>query len=170
MGGIDNSVAFRDTVWAYNPACDVPGSTCAAWSSLHHLPIANRRSSAAVVNGILYDVGGVNSPTNITNVMRAYTVTTNSWATATSMPTKRLGLGVVNVNGTLYAAGGKKSWVGGATGIMETYNPTSATWTTSTPMSFAHYDLGVGVINGVIYAVGGAKDSSVLNKVEAYAP
>ena len=96
-----------------------------------------------------------------------YDPKTNSWTAKACMKTARHGLGAVNVNGKIYAIGGKD---GNYLGTVEEYDPNADTWTTKTPMPTARAYFGIATINGKIYVVGGSNNSGYLNIVEEYDP
>ncbi|PIO62712.1 kelch repeat protein, partial [Teladorsagia circumcincta] len=64
-----------------------------------------RRVGAAVINNLLYAVGGNDGSTKLKSVER-YDPHRNYWAIVDSMGTKREGVSVSVLNGCLYAVGG----------------------------------------------------------------
>jgi len=79
--------------------------------------------------------------------------TEDSWKTMAEMPTARSDLGVVTVNGKIYAIGGRNGNVTLKTN--EEYNPATNTWTTKTPMPTARSNFAIAVYQGKIYVIGG---------------
>ena len=78
----------------------------------------------------------------------------DSWTTKASIPTARAELGVVSLNGKIYAIGG---FVGGtAVGTNEVYDPATNTWATLSSMPTARAGFGLAVFQNKIYAIGGA--------------
>jgi hypothetical protein len=90
------------------------------------------------------------------------------WTNKAFMPTPRWSLGVADVNGTLYAVGGSRSFVQIQSAV-EAYDPATDTWTTKAPMPTARAGLGVAVVDGILYAVGGYHSGGGV-AVEAYDP
>ena len=63
------------------------------WTTRASKPTALTASDAAVINGILYVVGGFNSSGLPSNVVEAYNPATDTWTTVAPMPTARGYLG-----------------------------------------------------------------------------
>jgi N-acetylneuraminic acid mutarotase len=115
---------------------------------------------AAVSNGKLYAIGGVNSADGAIATVEEYDPTTDSWASKAPMPTARSGLGLAAAgNGKLYAIGGfGLGTVQGAIATVEEYDPTTDSWATRAPMPSARSGLGLATAgNGKLYAVGGGR-------------
>lgn len=89
-----------------------------------------------------------------------------SWANKADMPTARLAVTAVELEGEIYAIGG---WNGAAMSTVEKYNPSTNTWTTKPSMTSQRHTPGVASVNGKIYAIGGFISSST-NTVEEYDP
>ena len=90
-----------------------------------------------------------------------------SWVSQNSMSVARTSVGVVEVNGMIYAIGG---YNGNNLSTVEEYDPVTDTWTTKTDMPTARKYCGVAEANGKIYVIGGDDNSSVLSTVEEYDP
>jgi hypothetical protein len=86
------------------------------------MPTARRGGApGAVTGGTLYVIGGLNAAGNYIGTVEAYSPTTNTWVTKTSLPEPRSGLGAVARNGLIFAVGGRDG-----TGLLasnETYRP-----------------------------------------------
>jgi len=123
----------------------------------------------AVVNGVLYAVGGFIPYVGAVGTVEAYDPATNTWTTKAPMQIPRDYLAAGVVNGVLYAVGGYVH-PGGAqmqSDTVEAYDPVADTWTLKASMPTPRSGLGVGVVNGILYAVGG---SSWSGEVQAYDP
>ena len=85
----------------------------------------------------------------------------NTWTTKAPMPTARGGLGVVAVDGAVYAIGGSTSQYpsstgsGGFLGTNEEYNITTGVWTYKAPMPVARSYFAIAAYQGKIYCIGG---------------
>jgi len=83
--------------------------------------------------------------------------TEDSWKTMAEMPTARNGLGVVAVNGKIYAIGGEN---GDATlRTNEEYDPATNMWTTKASMPTARSRFAIAVYQNKIYVMGGTTGS-----------
>jgi hypothetical protein len=129
-------------------------------------PAAVPRSelSAAVVDGLLYTVGGRDlsgalCQIGVCNTLEIYDPATDSWTKGTSMPTPRAGLGVAASGGKIYAVGGRtgtRPRQGAALDILEIYDIATGTWSSGPPMKTPRmdvyatvaYDRGIWVIGG----------------------
>ncbi len=104
--------------------------------------------------------------------LRPYFGVHNSWKARTSMPTARIGFGVCEVNGNIYAIGGYAQ--GGAPGMatVEEYNPVTDSWRARAPMPTARRWLAVSAAGGRCYAIGGdaGAGNPPLRVVEEYDP
>jgi len=85
------------------------------------MPTPRYGLSVAVVDGVLYAVGGGLGGPSVTAVVEAYTPATNTWVTKAALPTARYFLGSGVVNGKLYAVGGNSGSF--ALNTVEAYQP-----------------------------------------------
>jgi len=125
------------------------------WSMKTPMPTARHAPGVAIVNDIIYVIGGSlsNSPSTLNvSTVEAYDPLTNTWSTKASMSVPRAELGVGVVNGKIYAIGGYNS---SAVNVVEEYDPNTNTWLTKAPMPTTRSLICVGVINNKIYVVGG---------------
>ncbi len=161
------------TVEAYDPVTDT-------WTARAAMPTPRADLAVAVVDGILYAIGGAGEPTpcdsepwrlcsHMLGTVEAYDPATDTWTAKTSMPTPRIMLGAAAANGIVYAVGGQgsdNSWLQ----TLEAYDAATDTWTTRAPMPTGRFGLGVGVIDGILYAVGGEVFNAATTVNEAYNP
>ncbi|HEY7980191.1 MAG TPA: kelch repeat-containing protein [Candidatus Eremiobacteraceae bacterium] len=132
------------------------------------MPTAREALTAGVVDGILYEIGGLNH--TALGAVEAYNPATDTWTTKTPMPTPRYFLASGVINGILYTVGGFDNNVV-ASSKVEAYDPATDSWTTKASMPTPRSGLAVGVISGILYAVGGVNQGfNPLNTVEAYDP
>jgi N-acetylneuraminic acid mutarotase len=82
----------------------------------------------------------------------------NSWYTKKSMSQARYGLGVVAVDGKIFAIGGYG--VDGYVTVNECYDPKTDTWVTLKSMPTPRRDFGIVAYEGKIYCIGGATSFS----------
>jgi len=139
------------TVEAYDARTDT-------WMSKAPMPTPRYEAGGAMIDGMLYVVGGLDSSNFPTTVVEAYDAKTNTWSSRSTLPTARAGLVVVAVDGVLYAIGGfRPAFSNTNYDTVEAYDPKTNTWTTKTPMPTARCCMAAGVINGVIYIAGGTR-------------
>ena len=149
------------TVEAYDPATDT-------WTPRLSMPTSRSRLGVAVIDGILYAVGGLNSPLGAVATVEAYDPISGMWSKKKPMSFARYGLGVVAMQGSLYALGG---FMNGPRATNERYDPASDTWTLKAQMPTARTALGVGTIGGMLYALGGSAEvSGPLATMDGYRP
>jgi N-acetylneuraminic acid mutarotase len=93
-----------------------------------------------------------------------------TWTKKTNMPTARLSLSTVAVNGKIYAMGGTIPPDGkDHTSRLEEYDPVTDKWTKKADMPGERYGLSASAVNGRIYAIGG-RHFGVRSTVEEYNP
>ena len=116
-------------------------------------------------------LGASEEETSLTDAGFSYTGRwIESWTTRADLPTGRLSLAAVAVDGVIYAVGGSTIDSMYQT-TNESYNPAADQWTTRAPMNVGRQSLAVAEVDGVIYAIGGRSAiSSCETTVEAYYP
>ena len=117
------------------------------------------------------------------NPVSASTPQENSWSEKAPMPTARCGLGVIVVDGKVYAIGGTTSadsFIDDVMGTTEQYDPTTDVWVYKTSMPTPRAFFAVASYQNKIYCLGGAVGMKLLdersgfysiinsNKVEVY--
>eukprot|EP00112_Aurelia_sp_Birch-Aquarium-sp1_P005308 Seg160.4 transcript_id=Seg160.4/GoldUCD/mRNA.D3Y31 product="Kelch-like protein 3" protein_id=Seg160.4/GoldUCD/D3Y31 len=127
------------------------------------------RAGVAVLNGLIYCVGGFNGSLRVRTV-DCYDPRKDEWRPIASMEARRSTLGAAVLNGLLYAVGGFDGTAG--LNSCEAYDPRSNEWRQVPAMSVRRSSVGVGVLRGMLYAVGGYDGASrqCLNSVERYDP
>ncbi len=129
-----------------------------SWTELAPMPTARAGLGAAVVNGKIYAIGGLNNNTYL-SVNEEYDPATNSWTTKAPMPTARSGFAIAVYDRKIYVLGGttgdSSSSASGFTGKTEVYDPVTNTWKTKASMPTPRADLSAGVVDGKIYLIGG---------------
>jgi N-acetylneuraminic acid mutarotase len=82
----------------------------------------------------------------------------DSWSSKASIHGAGVGLGVVAVDGKIYAIGGStavESYRGGLSAINEVYDPVTDTWTVLASMPTPRRDFAIAAYQGKIYCIGG---------------
>ncbi|EDV22500.1 uncharacterized protein TRIADDRAFT_50655 [Trichoplax adhaerens] len=140
-----------------------------SWTDVAPMTSRRCRAGVAVVDGLIYAVGGFNGSLRVRTV-DSYDPIKDLWQPVASMELRRSTLGVAELNGSIYAIGG----FDGATGLnsAECFNVITNCWKNISPMNTRRSSVGVASLNRYIYAVGGYDGSSrqCLNSVEQYDP
>lgn len=124
-------------------------------------------AGAAVVNGVIYVLGGSHTQaegneftTVPTNEVEAW-VPGGLWMQRAPLPIAMQSFGTAACNGLIYAIGGSANYV---------YDPKTDMWTAKTPMPTPRTDLQANVVGGKIYLIGGEGQNVASNANEAYDP
>ena len=128
VGGFDDTSRLLDSIAVYDPATDM-------WERAAPIPTPRDHLGAAVVDGVLYAIGGrpLDSDRNV-DAVEAYDGLTDTWSALSPMPTRRGGLAVVAFGDRVYTYGGEtRSTV---FDTHEVFDPTSDTW--KCPGAVAH--------------------------------
>ena len=95
------------------------------------------------------------------------------WTEMTSVSTDRCCFASVELDGFLFAIGGR-SLKAGVLASVERFDPSSGAWVEVSPMPTARWNLMAAVVDGRIFAIGGiagtGDDSRTLDVVEMYDP
>ena len=124
------------------------------WSQGADMPSARSWYCVGVVNGKIYTIGGIGDG-QLNNPVEEYDPTTDTWATKSTMPTRRGDLSGCAVNEKIYAIGG---WDGTNLSTVEEYDPAIDTWTTKAEMPSTRWGHATCAVNGKIYVIGGAAE------------
>ncbi|XP_043285498.1 kelch-like ECH-associated protein 1B isoform X2 [Venturia canescens] len=161
VGGRNNSPDTRyDSDWVdrYNPVTD-------QWRPCSPMSLARNRVGVAVMDGLLYAVGG-SAGVEYHNSVECFDPDMDQWTNVKPMHVKRLGVGVAVVNRLLYAIGGFDGTH--RLNSVECYHPENDEWTMVTSMKCSRSGAGVASLGQFIYVVGGYDGNEQLNTVERY--
>jgi len=167
FGGVtpDAYSQARNNIYVYDTKTDT-------WAEKGPMPYANALCGVAVVDDLIYLVGGALSSSSppVSRVM-AYDPGTESWIRKADMPTARGHLSACTVNGKIYAIGGApQNWQAVAYVRVEEYDPSTDSWTRMADMPTARATVGTCALNGKIHAIGGFSPSGVFTTHEVYDP
>jgi N-acetylneuraminic acid mutarotase len=157
--GNHNDRSVLSTLEAFDPASNT-------WSTKAPMPTARDFLAVAVVNGMLYAMGGsTGTGQPWTDVVESYDPSTDTWTTRAPMLGAQKGGAAVASGGAIYVIGG----LGGSSANVQRYDPATNAWSVLAPLSVSRSFLGAGVLDGRIYAIGGY-DSSFSTRNESYDP
>jgi N-acetylneuraminic acid mutarotase len=150
------------------------------WTEGKPLSAPRGALGAQFVNDILYVVGGVNASMAPVSTVEAYDPKTNTWTSKASMLTERHHLELAELDGKLFALGGRILGDGVPSEDMdedlsnfnrnEMYDPDSNTWTIKEPMLSKRSGFASTSADGKIYIFGGEGIGETLGTVEKYDP
>ena len=106
-----------------NEVYDIAGNT---WSMRAPMPTARSAVAVAALDGKVYVFGGEGWPEDLGRVfpaVEAYDPVTNSWSTATRMPTARHGFAKGVIDGKLHAVSGMDMGMFSIVAVHEVYTP-----------------------------------------------
>jgi len=170
IGG-STEVEYTSAVEVYNPAVD-------QWSKKASLPFPSD-CWTAVVNRKIYAMGWFTSigggDVRPRSDVYEYDPKLNTWTKKADMPTARMVVSAIAVNGKIYAVGGLSSFNPyKKVSTVEIYDPNTDTWEKGVDLPDAR-GLHVGaVVDGKIYIIGGVSDwpnnglAMVLPNVEVF--
>ncbi|XP_078206802.1 kelch-like protein 18 isoform X5 [Callithrix jacchus] len=168
VGGLNSAANFYagdslNVVEVFDPIAN-------RWEKCRPMTTARSRVGVAVVNGLLYAIGGYDGQLRLSTV-EAYNPETDTWTRVGSMNSKRSSvcfsaMGTVVLDGQIYVCGGYDG--NSSLSSVETYSPETDKWTVVTPMSSNRSAAGVTVFEGRIYVSGGHDGLQIFNSVEHY--
>ena len=142
-----------------SPVSPTPGNQ-GSWDTLAPMPAARQELASAVLNGLIYVIGGYDSAGQSTNSVFVYNPSANTWSTAAPLP-------IVNNHGAAAVANGRLFAFGGVSNRAFVYNPGANSWSEVASMNVEHGNTAaVAVINNRIYVAGGTGGTQ--REVEAY--
>ncbi|XP_060540641.1 kelch-like protein 18 isoform X2 [Pantherophis guttatus] len=165
VGGLNSAANFYagdslNVVEVFDPVAN-------HWEKCQPMTTARSRVGVAVVNGLLYAIGGYDGQWRLSTV-EVYNPETDSWSRAGSMNSKRSAMGTVVLDGQIYVCGGYDGT--SSLNSVEAYSPETDKWTSVTPMSSNRSAAGVTVFEGRIFVSGGHDGLQIFNSVEYYNP
>lgn len=172
---VGGALAVKQTYYSVLEVYDPEADT---WETKTNMPSARYGMGSGVVNGKIYTFGGwekLHRSTDTggsTNVFE-YDPTLDTWASKTSMPTRRAGAPAFTVDDKIYVIGGVDVIPGLGLATVEMYNPTTDSWTTLEDMPTSRHSMCGAVVSGKIYVIGGVSScitSTALTTVEEYDP
>lgn len=163
MGGQDAAAAEVNDNQAFNVAGNAWAARTAVPSQSNGGAAADGRVDArlAVVDNIIYYIGGVNGGT-YTNLVQRYNADTDTWLTpAANLPAARAGGAVGVISGRIYYAGGYSAAGVGEDNCYE-YNPLLNTWSEVAAIdsvgTLEVWQMAYAVLDDRLYIIGGQQN------------
>ena len=148
--------------------------TLGAWNTTTSLPETTENATSVKYNGYVYEIGGYNGSTEVSNVYYApinSNGTLGTWSATTSLPEGTYNATSVKYNGYVYEIGGYN----GSTYFSTVYyalinsNGTVGTWNTTTSLPEITSEATSVEYNGYVYEMGGIGNDNAVSIVY-YAP
>ncbi|XP_061694821.1 kelch-like protein 18 isoform X3 [Syngnathoides biaculeatus] len=158
VGGLNSSGDSLNVVEVFDPAGNF-------WERCQPMKTARSRVGVAVVNGLLYAIGGYDGQSRLSTV-EVFNPETDSWTRVSSMNSQRSAMGTVVVDGRIYVCGGYDGK--SSLNSVECYSPHTDRWSAVTEMSASRSAAGVAVFDGRIFVSGGHDGLQIFNTVEYY--
>ncbi|KAI4785798.1 hypothetical protein KUCAC02_037544, partial [Chaenocephalus aceratus] len=145
VGGLNSSGDSLNVVEVFDPIGNF-------WERCQPMKTSRSRVGVAVVNGLLYAIGGYDGQSRLSTV-EVYNPETDSWTRVSSMNSQRSAMGTVVVDGMIYVAAA----------MTGTLQPETDRWTLVTEMSASRSAAGVTVFDGRIFVSGGHDGLQIFN-------
>ncbi|XP_065809506.1 kelch-like protein 18 isoform X2 [Labrus bergylta] len=158
VGGLNSSGDSLNIVEVFDPIGNF-------WERCQPMRTARSRVGVAVVNGLLYAIGGYDGQSRLSTV-EVYNPETDSWTQVSSMNSQRSAMGTLVIDGHIYVCGGYDGK--SSLNSVECYSPETDRWTVVTEMSASRSAAGVTVFDGRIFVSGGHDGLQIFNTVEYY--
>ncbi len=176
IGGFSSELSVRNALnLAISRAVEVYDPISNTWSLATPLPEGRHHAGVAVLNGMLYVIGGFTqsflSVWHAVPTVYQYNPTTGLWSERAPMPTARGALGVAVYQDKLYAVGGYDGESN--PDVVEVFDPQTNTWSSAAPLPTPRDHLAITTVGSRIYAIGGRLNLDYgqnQNTVEAYNP
>jgi hypothetical protein len=159
-GGLGPEWSVSSRVFAYDPLAD-------EWKSLPDLPVPLNHHAAAVVDGVLYVMGGaVNFGLGMVERAEVYALLpeATAWEERAPMPEARWGHGAAEMGGKVFVAGGRRA----EDKALLIYDPASDRWEIGPDLPTPRDHLGVVALDNLLYTVGGRVGSQNVATVEIF--
>ncbi|XP_068398774.1 kelch-like protein 8 isoform X2 [Eschrichtius robustus] len=116
--------------------------------------------------GVLFCVGGRGGSGDPFRSIECYSINKNSWFFGPEMNSRRRHVGVISVEGKVYAVGGHDG--NEHLGSMEMFDPLTNKWMMKASMNTKRRGIALASLGGPVYAIGGLDDNTCFSDVERY--
>lgn len=138
------------------------------WEKIADLSTPRRGAAAAILNNILYVIGGSDGR-HALNSVQAYDPVADTWLQEEGMAENRSSVNAVVDSGVLYVAGGYNG-ISSCLNSVEKFTPSrhSGKWSHVAPMNTLRSMAGLGLLKRCVYAIGGYDGGHDLRSCERY--
>uniref|UniRef100_UPI00398E7947 kelch-like protein 18 n=1 Tax=Pristiophorus japonicus TaxID=55135 RepID=UPI00398E7947 len=158
VGGLNSAGDSLNVAEVFDPIAN-------RWERCQEMTTSRSRVGVAMVNGLLYAIGGFDGQSRLSTV-EVYNPEMDTWTKVASMNSKRSAMGTAVMDGHIYVCGGYDGF--SSLNSVECYTPEADKWVSVTPMSACRSAAGVTVFEGRIYVSGGHDGLQIFNTVECY--
>jgi N-acetylneuraminic acid mutarotase len=138
-----------------------------SWQRLPRMPGPRAAAGAAVVDGVLYVVGGV-GPNGLATRAFAFNTARNRWSIVRG-PTPREHLGVTALQGRVYAVAGRTGGLDSNLSLVESFNPGTRQWRRlARGVPEPRGGTGAAAVNSRLVSVGGEAVNGTIASVYAF--
>jgi len=142
--------------YAYNPSTD-------SWTKIAPMPTPRVSFAIASYNNKIYVIGGLEATSNgvsqiSCSVNEVYDPSTDTWATAASVPTGTSGAQANTVNGKIYVIGGSSGNItlkSSTLNMTQIFDPSTDSWSMAASMLYPFASAVSAVIDNNIFVIGG---------------
>ena len=180
FGGYDRTRVRGDF---YKKIVEMYDARTNTWTRMRDMPTLRRNFSAAIVDGMIFLIGGtvydkILDRQVATDLVEAYDPLTDRWEKRLNMPTKRSRTDAAVVDGKVYVIGGEVPLPG--LGLadsflqrIEEYNPRTDQWRRLPDMPMFKFSFATVAVDNEIYTIGGYTLNNgfqLRNAVDVYNP
>ena len=127
-----------------------------SWSAGAAMPTARTEVTSALLDGVIYVIGGFRATGGNANLVEAYDTGGDSWSVKAPLPQSLDHVGAAAVGGKIYVVGGYSNF---SQGIISSstyeYDPMADAWTARAPMPLTRAAAATVALDGMIYVLGG---------------
>ncbi len=143
----DHQLPKTNVVEMYDPVTDT-------WAEKSPIPTARAHAYGAVVDGIIYVIGGERYEKG--EIVEAYDPVSDTWSQKANLPDGgRFAAAAVPLNGKIYVIGGSVIAAEAGTSTVFEYDPSSDTWSELSNLPINRLEVSAVEINSKIYIIGG---------------
>lgn len=140
------------------------------WRAAEPLPSARGALAAAVVDDVIYVMGGQTEDETAVATVERYDPRNGFWEPLPPLPTPREHLSAVGLGGTVYAIGGRVGSLSSGLTSFDALDSDRLRWRSLSPVPTAGGGMAAVALDGRIHVLGGESPEGALARHEAYDP